>query len=219
MEQTLDPMQGPSWLYGQWRKVFEGLNRQKILLSAQRLAEVHPRDDMYRLARRVIRRSARQSAVLGVVAASPSILPGLGTSVSLLAVVPEERALIRKTCIMLLEVAAIYGFDPTDEERLYEIVALAGAPQRALKALVMARGDIRRVAVKVISLLGWRSGRGGVMAGKAVGRLPMLGFLLGGAVNFISMKTVGRKALWFYQRQYEQALQSNQMTEEQDGSL
>jgi hypothetical protein len=200
-----DQAHGLGWSYGRWRKIFARLDKDGIILRVWRLAKSHPRDDEKRLARRVVAQAARHSAMVGVASASPALFPGIGTAVSVVGIVPEEIYLVRRKCEMLLQIATIYGFDPREEERLYEIVALAGTPSRAIEALMTAKEDIKRMAARAALTLGRGTGRASLLGLKtvsrrAVRRLPALGFLVGGGINFITVRALGSKALRFYAR-------------------
>jgi hypothetical protein len=193
------------WYYGRLRKTFERMDRAQIAQFVRELKESHPDDSEKKLVRRVIQRSAGLSAAVGVATAGPAFFPGLGTAVSVAAIVPEEIYLVRKKCSMLLQIAAIYGFDPADDERLYEIAALAGSPSRTVEALMTARDDIRRMAARAAASIGEVASRKAAVGTKAasrgfVRRLPMLGFLLGGAINYVALRMLGKKATRFYQR-------------------
>lgn len=197
------PGHGLGYFFGRWRKIVARLNKKKIRDFARRLAKEQPKASARRLAKHVVRRSARHSAVLGLAAASPSLVPGLGTAISIAAVVPEEIYLIRKTCVMLLQIAAVYGFDPTEEDRLYEIIALAGTPPRFVEMLMTARGDLQRMAMKSMVIVARQSSAHIAESFSARGvfrRLPALGFLVGGVINYISLRGVGKRGIRFYER-------------------
>jgi len=200
-----NPEQGQvlDWFHKRWHQIFMRLDKKEIAASVRELAEKHPDDDEVQLARRAVRSSARRSAAVGVMTATPALIPGIGTAVSVIGVVPEEVYLMRKQCEMVLEIAAIYGFDLTEYERLYEIITLVGTPSRSIEALMVAKYDLRRMAAKVAVHLGSKSGRGAILGLKtasrgAVRRLPALGFFAGGAINYYSLNSLGKKAVRYY---------------------
>ena len=190
------------WLFERWRKTFAAIDKERIGRFVRRIEQEHPngQDD---LVRRVVRQSARLSAVLGAVAAAPALSPGLGTAISLVAMAPEEMLLIRLKCVLMLRIAAIYGFDPAAPERLTEILVIAGAPTRFLDALGVAKDDLQRLAARVAVVVGRRSSEATEIGTKALSRgalrrLPALGFLAGSAINYWSFHALGRQASKFY---------------------
>jgi hypothetical protein len=155
---------------------------------------------------RVIHRAAAVAASVGALSATPTLIPGPGTVISLAALVPEEMLLLRIKCIMLLRIAAVFGFDPTSPDRLDELLWLA-APrsltQEKLDSLGINRLEVQRVgaqlairvgrAAVVGTELGTRLASRGVLE-----RLPAVGLAASAAVNFLAVRALGRKAVRFY---------------------
>ncbi len=203
---------GLGWSYGRWRKIFDRLDKEAVAVAVRELARKHPKEDQRSLVRRVVRRAARLSAMVGVASASPALLPGIGTAVAVVGVVPEEIYLVRRKCLMILQISAVYGFDATDDERLYEILALAGSPSRTIEAVMTAKHDLRRIAAKAAASMGPRVGGKRLLGAKVlsrgvVRRLPALGFFVGAAINYFSFKAVGRRASRYYQRLREERME------------
>lgn len=194
------------WLFERWRSTLEDIDKERVLRSVRKLEKAHPGDKEY-LVRRVVRRSSRLSAGLGLASAAPALLPGLGTAVSVVAMVPEEIYMIRLKCVMMLRIAAIYGFDPAAAQRVPEILSLAGTSSRTLEALGVAKDDIQRLATRMTAGLARRTGQAGNVGTRTVGRgalrrLPAFGLLAGGAINYWSLQVTGRKAAEFYRQLY-----------------
>lgn len=203
-----EPGHGLGWSFGRWRTIFERLDKDAIARTAAERQERNPSERKDRLVRQVIHETALQTAEVGVIGALPALFPGIGTAVSLVSVVPEEIYLVRRKCAMILEIACLYGFDPRDNERLYEILAIAGSPGKTVEALMTAKDDLRLMSTRAAAAVAGRMVRKDLMGAKAAGRgivrrLPALGFLLGGAINYVSLRTVGLRALDFYRRKRE----------------
>jgi len=196
---------GIGWFHGRWKKVFSRLDKEKIAESVRRLIEKHPGEDEQKLVKRLISRSSRLSGAVGIVGSIPALLPGPGLAISVIGMVPEEMYLIRRKCTMLLQIACIYGFDLEAEERLYEIIALAGGPSKVVEAMMVAKSDVQRVAIRAAANMAHDPWLARVLKRKAVGRgplrvVPVLGFLMGGGINYYSLRALGRKGAVFYER-------------------
>ncbi len=201
--QSIEQAQVVDWFHRKWHQIFMRLNKKEIAATVRELAEKHPDHSREKLAKGVVRRSARQSAAVGLATATPALIPGIGTAISIVGILPEEYYIMRKQCELVLEIAAIYEFSLDEYERLYEIITLVGSPSRSIEALMVAKYDIRRMAAKVAVHLGSESGRGALLGLKtasrgAIRRLPALGFFAGGAINYYSLNSLGKKAVRFY---------------------
>ncbi len=193
------------WFHGRWRKVFERLDKQRIAGSVRLMAKRHPGADTDRLSKLIVRRSARLAAVAGVVSTSPALLPGIGLAISVAGIVPEEIYMMRRKCTMLLQLATLYGRDSSEEERLYEILALIGDSPRAFEALTTAKDDISRMSVRVLASTGRTVTRRANVGAKVVSRgvvryIPVLGLLAGGGMNYYAFLLLGRRAVRFYRK-------------------
>lgn len=208
-KQELEVGYGLGWFMGRWRKTFADIDKEEIRDEVRRLTEKYPKDSNKQLAERAVKKMSKHTGFIGVAAATPALVPGIGTAVSILSVVPEEIYLIRKQCEMTLVIAALFGRDPGDPERLYEIITLAGTPSQRIEALMVAKADLRRVAAKMAVQISARSVEKKALVGfKAVSRgvlrrLPALGFFAGGLINYLSFKSLGKKAVRFYGKSRE----------------
>lgn len=196
--------QGLGWGYGRWRDMFENMDKQRIANRVKWLKANYPDESKTELANRVTQSAARSSAAAGVAMASPALIPILGLPLSILAVVPEELYIIKRNCEMILEIGGIYGFDPMEEERLFEIIAIAGNPSRTVESLIAAKEDIRRIAVRALVSLGNKTSTTVSLGVKAASKgfarhLPLIGLFASGGFNYFAQDRVGRKAALFYQ--------------------
>ncbi len=194
------------WFHRKWHRVFTQLNKERLSKEVSELKRSFPNDDPAALAKRVILSSARLSGVVGIATAVPALIPGIGTIISIIGILPEEYYLMRKQCEMILKIALVYGYDITKTERIYEILTLIGTPSRGVDALMVAKYDLRRVAAKAVVHLSSQTGTKALVAAKAASRgilrrLPALGFFAGGAINYYSFRSIGKKAAKFYSKQ------------------
>lgn len=201
---TEEQKHGLGWFYGRWERIFNSLDKNDIRQQVTKLIQSHPEESKKKLAIRIIKNEANISAVAGMVSAFPALFPGIGTAVSILAIAPEEIYLIRRQCAMLLQISSLYGFDPADEERLYEIVAMAGSPVRSIDAMMVAKYDLRGMAAKAASHLSIKAGRKAALGAKTASRgilrrLPALGFFVGGAINYQAFRSLGKTGRRFYE--------------------
>lgn len=196
---------GLGWYYGRWQRAFESVDKEKIVRSVSKLRQDHPGENPALLTGRVVRVAAGLSAVAGIAAASPALLPGVGVAISVVGIVPEEIFLTRRKCSMLLKIANIYGFDPAKPERLHEIIALVENSPRMIQTLITAKDDIGRLMARAAVSLGSAPVRGTVLGTKAVSRgvvrrLPAIGLVAGGAINYFAFRNLGRRANSLYEQ-------------------
>jgi hypothetical protein len=196
---------GLGWFYGRWRRIVARLDKEKIVSSVAKLKRNHPGETQEQLARRVARSAASISAVAGIAGASPALIPGVGLAISVVGIVPEEIYLTRRKCSMLLQIATIYGFDPSNPERLYEIIALIENSPRMIQTLMTAKDDVARLMTRAVVGLGRVPARGAVIGTKAASRgavrfLPAIGLVASGAINYFAIRNLGRRAWAFYAR-------------------
>lgn len=206
-QNALQQQPSPGWFFGRWKKVFEKLDKPALLAEVKKLAEQFPNEDSRKLAQRVIKRSARHTAIIGAATSVPALVPGIGTAISIIGVIPEEIYLVRRQCEMVLKIAALFGFDPADNERLLEIIWLSGHTSLAVEAVNTAKYDIRRMAAKAAVhmsaperglLIGAKTGGRGILR-----KLPALGFFAGSAINYWTFSSMGKKAFAFYAKKHK----------------
>lgn len=196
---------GLGWYHRRWSRAVERIDKGGIVRAVGKLRRDHPGESPASLTGRVVRASARLSAAVGITAASPALLPGMGMAISLVGIVPEEIFLTRRKCAMLLKIAAIYGFDPAAPERLYEIIALVENSPRMVQALMTAKDDIGRLMTRAAVGLARVPSQGvklgtKVVSRRAIRRLPAIGLVAGGAINYYAFRSLGRRAQGFYER-------------------
>jgi hypothetical protein len=220
MTQAITRAVGMGWFYGRWKKILSRLDKKAIESSARELEHRHEGVSREALAKKMVSSASRSAAFVGVATATPSLVPVIGTAVSILGVVPEEIYLIHRQCELVLRLAALYHFDLEEEERLYEVIMLAGTPSRSIEAAMTAKSDLRNIAAKASAHLADAARRGTAVGMKTasrgiIRRLPALGFFVGGALNYYSFKTLGKKASTFYKLLDEERLARTRRLPEQ----
>jgi hypothetical protein len=200
-----DSQQKLGWFLERWRKALDKIDKDDIHATISKLKKNHPHYEERKLVQLVVRQSSRLAAAVGVTSSGPSLIPGFGTAIAIASMVPEELFLIRQKCKMILKIGAIYGFDPRQEERIYEIINLAGNPSMSFEALKIAKDDLIRLSVRAAATIGSKTERSsgfGLLAlgRKTVRRLPLFGLAVGGAINSIAFRSLGRKTSRFYKQ-------------------
>lgn len=172
------------------------------------------------LATNVVSGTTKRMTGLGVVAALPGVLPGLGTSaqvaVSGTTAGGELWVILRNLTAMHLTVAGLYGHDVTHPDRRDELIIVWGLETGAIIPAAEAGKRIgTKVAIKqfnqhvsgallrrINQKLGttvvtkWGTKRGGVALGKLI---PLgVGTAVGGGMNYLATKSFGIALMRYY---------------------
>jgi hypothetical protein len=174
-----------------FRSLFEEIDADKIRRDVDALRMKAPDFQPMDHANILVRRTALRCAAAGAVTGLPSGLLAIGTLGADLAY------LIYQQFRLILGIAAIYGREPSQRERFSE----------ALSCLAYASGvGIGKQGIATV--LGSAAVEGGVVAEKIGARfarerlarvIPFVGALSGGALNFMSVRAVGRAAIRYYE--------------------
>jgi hypothetical protein len=175
-----------------------------------------PRD----LAKRTISGTTRKLTGIGVVAALPGAIPGLGTAAQAGltggSVTGETWTILRNLTAMQLTVAGLYGHDVRHPDRRDEVLIVWGLQSGAIVPATEATKRIgtkiaikqfnqhvsgavfRRINQKVGTTVvtKWGAKRGGI----AVGRLIPLGIgtVVGGGMNYVTARGYGAALMKYY---------------------
>lgn len=174
-----------------FRSLFEEIDTEKIRLDVERLKdgapEFHPVDH----ARILIRRTALRCAAAGAITGLPSGLIAIGTLGADLAY------LIFQQFRLILGIATIYGHEPSHRERFHE----------ALSCLAFTSG-VGIGKQGIATMLDAATLEGGMVAERIGSRfarerlarfVPVVGAVSGGALNYVSVRGVGRAAIRYYE--------------------
>ncbi len=181
-----------------FRSLFEEIDTEKIRRDVEALQdaapEFHPADH----ARTLIRRTALRCAAAGAITGLPSGLLAIGTLGADLAY------LVFQQFRLILGIATIYGHEPSHRERFNE----------ALSCLAFTSGvGIGKQGIATV--LDAATLEGGVVAERIGSRfakerlskfIPIFGAVSGGALNYLSVRGVGRAAIRYYESRVEPGL-------------
>lgn len=181
-----------------FRSLFEEIDTNKIRRDVDALRANAPEFQPSDQARILIRRTAIRCAAAGAVTGLPSGLLALGT------IGADLAFLIYQQFRLIVGIATIYGHEPTQRERFGE----------ALSCLAYASGvGIGKQGIATV--LGSAAVEGGMVAEKIGARfvrerlakvIPFVGALSGGALNFMSVRAVGRAAIRYYESLIDQQM-------------
>lgn len=174
-------------------KLFREIDQGAIEAEVKALRQIKPRASKRELAAYLTRKAAAKTAAVGAAAAS---VPG---PAALLAMGPDIFNLVRQQSRLVLSIAFLYGQKPNLRERFREVLATlaiasgASATKKATQYVVMhklresaGRQLARRVAGRYVSR----------RASTVVA--PVIGFLVGGTINYLSVRAVGIAAQKYY---------------------
>jgi hypothetical protein len=175
-----------------FRSLFEEIDTDKIRRDVDALRAKAPQDfQPIDHAKMLVRRTAIRCAAAGAVTGLPSGLLAIGSLGADLAY------LIYQQFRLIVGIATIYGHEPSQRERFSE----------ALSCLAYASGvGIGKQGIATV--LESATIEGGVVAEKIGARfmrerlakvIPFVGAVSGGALNFMSVRAVGRAAIRYYE--------------------
>jgi hypothetical protein len=178
-----------------FRSMFEEIDTEKIRRDVAALKESEPDFDSQEHARLLVRRTALRCAAAGAASGLPS---GFIAIASLGA---ELAFLVFQQFRLILGIAMVYGHEPTQRERFAE----------AMSCLAYASG-VGIGKHGIATMLESATVEGGVIAEKLGANffrerltkaIPFVGVVSGGALNYVSVRAVGRAAIRFYESQID----------------
>ena len=179
-----------------FRSLFEEIDTDKLRRDVTALKSSTPDFQPVDQAKVLVRRTAIRCAAAGAVTGLPSGLLALGSLGADLAY------LIFQQFRLIVGIAAIYGHEPSQRERFSE----------AMSCLAYASGvGIGKQGIATV--LESATVEGGIVAEKIGTRfmrerlakvVPFVGALSGGALNFLSVRAVGKAAIRYYESRVEE---------------
>jgi len=178
-----------------FRSLFEEIDTEKIRRDVASLKEREPDFQSDAHARLLVRRTALRCAAAGAVSGLPSGLAAIGSLGA------ELAFLVFQQFRLILGIATVYGHEPSQRERFAE----------AMSCLAYASG-VGIGKQGLATMLESATIEGGVIAEKLGGNLfrerltkaiPFVGVVSGGALNYVSVRAVGRAAIRFYESQID----------------
>lgn len=172
--------------------LFRELDQAEIRREVDALRKRHPRASSASLSRMLIRRAALRTASVGAAAGVA------GGPWALLAMAPDIFNLVREESRLVLSIAFLHGRRPSLKERFREVLAVLAASTgssiaRQSARRLIARGLESRAARSIV-----RRVAGRMMARRLPAAVPVIGTVLGGTMNYYSVKAVGEAAIRFY---------------------
>jgi hypothetical protein len=181
-----------------FRSLFEEIDMEKVRKEVAAMQEGAPELQRVEHARQLARRAAIRCAAAGAVTGLPSGLFAIG------ALGADLSYLMFQQFRLIVAIATIYGHEPSHRERFAE----------AMSCLAYASGvGIGKHGIG--TLLESASIEGGVVAEKIGTRfvreriakvIPFVGALSGGALNYWSVRAVGRAAIKYYEGRVEESV-------------
>ncbi len=179
-----------------FRSLFEEIDTDKIRRDVAALKSEAPEFQPSGHAQVLVRRTAIRCAAAGAVTGLPSGLLALGSLGADLAY------LIYQQFRLIVGIAAIYGHEPSQRERFNEALsclAYASGVGIGKQGIVTVLESIEGSAVA--EKIGAR-----FMRERLAKIVPFVGALSGGALNYISVRAVGRAAIRYYESVIDQEM-------------
>jgi uncharacterized protein (DUF697 family) len=188
-----------------FRSMFEEINTEKLAAEIEALKASAPDYQAREHAQTLARRTAIRCAAAGAMTGLPSGLLALGTLGADLAY------LVYQQFRLILGIATIYGYEPSQRERFTE----------ALSCLAYSSG-VGIGKQGIATMLESASIEGGMVAEKIGTRfarermakiIPFVGAISGGALNYFSVRAVGKAAIRYYESRIDPGLADEIWTE------
>jgi uncharacterized protein (DUF697 family) len=174
-----------------FRSLFEEIDTEKLRHEVETLKDASPEFEHSDHARTLIRRTAIRCAAAGAVTGLPSGLVAIGTLGADLAY------LVFQQFRLILGIATIYGQEPTHRERFSEALAClayAGGVGIGKQGIATVLESATVEGGAVAERIGQRFARD-----RLAKVVPLVGALSGGALNYLSVRAVGRAAIKYYE--------------------
>jgi hypothetical protein len=178
-----------------FRSLFEEIDTEKIRRDVAALKESAPDFHSDAHARLLVRRTALRCAAAGAVSGLPSGLIAIGTLGA------ELAFLVFQQFRLILGIATVYGHEPSQRERFAEAMSClayasgVGIGRQGIAAMLeSATIDGGRIAEKIGT---------NFFRERLAKAIPFVGAVSGGALNYVSVRAVGRAAIKFYEAQID----------------
>ena len=195
--------------YGLLERALRDIDQKAIEADVKALRKLKPGASRRELAMYMTNRAARKTAAVG---AAASTATGV---ISLVALAPDIFNLVRQQSRLVLSIAYVYDHKPTLRERTREVLLTLGTAtgasvtKKGAQYLVMRKlgeSSVKRLARQIAPRLIGRK--------LAAAAAPAVGFILGGVMNYLSVRAVGIAAQKYYsalarQRQTTSAARSS----------
>jgi hypothetical protein len=172
--------------------LFRELDQDSIRAEVDALREQKPDHSREKLARELITRTSRKTALVGATAGIP------GGAFGLLAAAPDIFNLVRSQSRLVLSIAFLYDQKPGLEERFREVLAVlalstgASATRQGVRYLIQ-KGLTGKTARDVVRKIAGR-----YMARRLPVIAPVVGSVVGAGLNWMAVQATGKFAIEYY---------------------
>jgi hypothetical protein len=172
--------------------LFRELDQDSIRAEVDALREQKPDHSREKLARELITRTSRKTALVGATAGIP------GGAFGLLAAAPDIFNLVRSQSRLVLSIAFLYDQKPGLEERFREVLAVlalstgASATRQGVRYLIQ-KGLTGKTARDVVRKIAGR-----YMARRLPVIAPVVGSVVGAGFNWMAVQATGKFAIEYY---------------------
>jgi len=164
-------------------KAVSDVDLEAAAARVKELREAHPEASLEELSQRLIRDKCQRTGAVGAVTSGAALIPGIGTvAAATVGVAADIGATFKLQAELVLELAALYDYPLTEEEKQRVVMAITGL---SAGATALARKAGQRAAVKI----------GEKFAEKSIMKaLPVVGVIASAGANVLSTYIIGQRA-------------------------
>jgi hypothetical protein len=190
-----DAAEESSRYYDLLEKLFKEIDQESIQAEVAALRKAKPNLSRQQLAEHLTKKAAVRVASVGAAAGIP------GGALAVLAMAPDIFNLVLQQSRLVLSIAFLYDRKPHVRQRFKEVLATLAVGTGASAA---------RLGVRFVLEKGLERAVAGKLARKIFGRYlvrrlpsiaPLVGTVVGGSINYMSMRAVGQAAVKFYEEE------------------
>lgn len=175
-----------------FEKLLREIDQDQVARDVAAMRAEHPTLGTTEIATKMVRSAALKAASTGAVAG------GFGGPIAMLAMVPDIFNLVRQQSRLILSIAMLHGKEPNHPDRIREVMATLAISTGATASrhgitFLLQKGLGSEVAYRIAKKIAGR-----FIARKLPTLAPVAGGAIGGAVNYLAVRSVGRLALKYY---------------------
>lgn len=192
--------------------LFRELDQQSIMAEVEALQKKKPKASREDIAKELISRTAKKTAMVGATAGIP------GGSFGLLAAAPDIFNLVRSQSRLVLSIAFLYDQKPGLEERFREVLAVlamstgASATRQGVRFLI-SKGLTGKTAEAIMKRVAGR-----FMARRLPTLAPLVGSVAGAGLNYMAVQATGKIAIEYYSSELEEKGRDTRKIEDTESS-
>ena len=178
-----------------FEKLLLEIDQKEIKEEVNELRRKNPTLTNEQLAEKMTRSAALKAASTGAVSGAA------GGPIGLIAMGPDIFNLVRQQSRLIFALGFLYGREPNRPERVKEVIATlavstGAAVARKGVAHMIEQGLGKKVVQKIVKKLAGR-----LVARKLPTIAPIAGGFIGGGVNYLAVRSVGRVAAKYYTKE------------------